>query len=131
MVTPLKKLLNMDFDSAVSNVEKVIVEEGFSHLLTKHIDEILKTKLGLEEYPRYTVVLACSPHMAKAALDVSKDVGLLFPCSFSIYEENGEIWIGHISIMKMAPFLGLAPQREMQPVISMTGKAVEACWKKF
>jgi uncharacterized protein (DUF302 family) len=131
MVEPLKKVLDMNFEEAVKHVEKVIVEQGFSHMLTKNIDDIIKTKLGIDNYPRYTIILACAPQFAKAALDVSKNVGLLFPCSFAVYEDQGKVWVGHVSIMKIAPEVGLAPADKMGPVIEMTGAAVRAAWEKF
>ncbi|MFX1496023.1 MAG: DUF302 domain-containing protein [Promethearchaeota archaeon] len=130
MVDILKKALSMDFNDAVERVEKIIVEEGFSHMLTKSIDEIFKKKLGID-YDRYTIILACGPEFAKAALDVSKNVGLLFPCSFVIYEENGKVYVSHTSIMKVAPEAGLAPADKMKTVIEMTSKAVHAAWDRF
>jgi len=130
MVDILKKELNMDFDKAVERVEKIIVEEGFSHMLTKSIDEIFKKKLGID-YDRYTIILSCGPEFAKGALDVSKNVGLLFPCSFVVYEETGKVYVSHASIMKIAPEAGLAPADKMKPVIEMTGKAVHAAWIRF
>jgi uncharacterized protein (DUF302 family) len=130
MVDILKKELKMEFDAAVAHVEKIIVEEGFSHMLTKSIDQIFKKKLGID-YDKYTIILACGPNFAKAALDVSKNVGLLFPCSFVVYEENGKVYVSHASIMKIAPEAGLAPLDKMKPVIEMTGKAVHAAWDRF
>ncbi|MFX1356749.1 MAG: DUF302 domain-containing protein [Promethearchaeota archaeon] len=130
MVDILKKELNMEFNAAVAHVEKIIVEEGFSHMLTKSIDEIFKKKLGIE-YDRYTIILACAPQYAKAALDVSKNVGLLFPCSFVVYEEDGKVYVSHSSIMKIAPEVGLAPLDQMKPVIEMTGKGVHTAWERF
>ena len=121
----------MDFDEAVKHVEKIIVEEGFSHMLTKSIDTIFKQKLGVKVYPRYTIILACAPKFAKAALDVSKNVGLLFPCSFTVFEDEGKVYAGHASIMKIAPEVGLAPADEMKPVIEMTGEAVHRAWERF
>lgn len=120
----------MSFDDAVAHVEKIIVEQGFSHMLTKSIDQIFKKKLGID-YDKYTIILACAPEFAKAALDVSKNVGLLFPCSFVVYEENGKVYVSHTSIMKVAPEAGLAPLEEMKPVIEMTGRGVHAAWERF
>lgn len=131
MVEYLKKAVNMDFDSAVKYVEKVAQEEGFSVLLTKDIDAIFKKKLNIKDYPRYTIILACSPKYAKAALDVSKFVGLLFPCSFVVYEENDKVFIGHISIMKITPEIGLASAEAMAPVIKMTGEGVHRIWDRL
>ena len=131
MVDILKKELKMDFDSAVKRVEKIVSEEGFSVMLIKPIDEIFKMKLGLKDYPKYTTILACGAQFAKAAMDVSKDVGLLFPCSFVVYEEGEKIYVSHTSIMKIAPEIGLASYEDMKPVIEMTGKAVHAAWDRF
>ncbi|MBD3212016.1 MAG: DUF302 domain-containing protein [Candidatus Lokiarchaeota archaeon] len=130
MVDFLKKEMDMDFDKAVEKVEKIIQEEGFSHMLTKEIDKIFKKKLGVD-YSRYTIILACAPEFAKGALDVSKNVGLLFPCSFVVYEDEGKVIVSHVSIMKIAPEVGLAPADEMQSVIEMTGKAVHKAWDRF
>lgn len=131
MVEVLKKEVSMDFDEAVKHVEKIIKEEGFGILLTKSIDEMIKTKLGLGGYPRYTIILACAPELAKMALDVSKDVGNLFPCSFVVYEYANKVVISHVSIMKIAAEMGLAPANQMAPVIRKTGEKVHAAWARF
>ncbi|MCP4214005.1 MAG: DUF302 domain-containing protein [bacterium] len=128
MVEPLKKTVDMTFEQAVERIETLIVEQGFSHIATKRLDNIFKEKLGIEDYPQYAMILGCGAEFAKAALDVSKDVGLLFPCSFVVYVEEDKVWVGHISIMKIAPALGLAPAAAMAPVIEKTGTAVHMIW---
>jgi uncharacterized protein (DUF302 family) len=115
----------------VNHIKEIVEEEGFNVMLVKDIDKIFKKKLDIESYPRYTIILACGPEFAKGALDVSKNVGLLFPCSFVVYEDEGKIFVGHISIMKIAPEIGLAPADEMEPVIKMTGEAVHKAWDRF
>jgi len=130
MVDILKKELNMDFDEAVKHVEKIVIEEGFSHMLTKPIHSIFKQKLGIN-YPKYTIILACAPELAKGALDVSKNVGLLFPCSFVVYEDEGKVFVAHTSIMKVAVEASLADKDAMAPVIEMTGKKVHVAWDKI
>ena len=42
MTVPLKKELYKEFSDAVQHTEKMVAEEGFSILMTKSIDEILK-----------------------------------------------------------------------------------------
>lgn len=125
----LKKKIEMDFESAVKYVEKRVVQGGFNVMLVKSIDEIIETKLGLNNYPKYSMILACSPEFAKMALDVSKLNGLLFPCSFVVYENEGEIIVGHISIMKISAIIGLTETEEMNEVIEKTGEAVDLIWK--
>lgn len=62
VVVVLKKEVKMDFETAVKHVENAVTGADMSILLTKSIDAILRKKLGVMEYPRYTIVLACAPH---------------------------------------------------------------------
>ena len=120
----------MDFDEAVKHVEKTISQEGFSILFTKSINDMMK-KLGLANCPQYTIILACATELAKMALDVSKDVGNLFPCSFAVYEDEGKRFVSHVSIMKIAAAVGLAPRDQMASVIDKTGEKVHKAWDRF
>ncbi len=124
----LLKEVSMNFEKAVEKLQDACANNGFSVLATKNLDKIFKKALDLDEYDRYTFVLACSPSLAKMALDVSKKVGLLFPCSFVVYEEDGKVFVGHASIMKAAVELGLAPEDDMAPVLEETGKRIGKVW---
>ncbi|MEN8153383.1 MAG: DUF302 domain-containing protein [Acidobacteriota bacterium] len=129
MIEPLIKRSKTGFDETVKDLENLISENGFVHMLTKDIDKVIKDGFNLKEYSRYTIILACSPEFAKAALDVTKSAGLLFPCSFTVYEEDSKVFIGHISTMKMTVELGLAAYKDMRPVIEETAKAVNSIWE--
>ncbi|MHA1946132.1 MAG: DUF302 domain-containing protein [Candidatus Hodarchaeales archaeon] len=131
MVEILRKELEMDFDSAVKHIEKVVSDEGFSVLMVKAIDEVIKNKLGVEDYPKYTSIMACGADLAKMALDVSKDVGTLFPCSFVVYEEDNKVMVAHVSIMKMSTELGIVSKDKMAHVIEETSIRVQSAWGKF
>ncbi|MHA1211961.1 MAG: DUF302 domain-containing protein [Candidatus Heimdallarchaeota archaeon] len=131
MVDILKKELAMSFDDAVAHVEKLLTEGGFNVMLSKALDEMLKKAFGMPEYPRYTFILACSPELAKMGLEASFNVGLVYPCSFVVYEEDGKIIVSHASIMKIAKEVGLASAEAMDPVIEKTGKIVHAVWNRF
>ena len=131
MVDVLHKQVPYGFDEAVKKVEDACVSEGFGLQLTKGVHDIFKQKLGIDNYPRYTVILVCNPHLAKRALDISKDMGTIFPCSFTVYEENGKVMIAHTSIMKIGVEIGLAPQEEMESLIEETGKLIRKVWDKI
>ncbi len=131
MVDILKKEVTKNFDAAVEHVVEICQKEGFTVMLTKSIDGILKKKLGVTDFPRYTTILACGPKLAKMALEASLNVGLLFPCSFVVYEENDKIYVSHASIMKIAKEVGLASAEAMDPVIELTGKMVYKAWEQF
>ncbi|MFO7836237.1 MAG: DUF302 domain-containing protein [Candidatus Thorarchaeota archaeon] len=127
----LRKEVSTDFDRTVEKVENTCHENDFSVLLTKDVDEIFRKKLDIQDYDRYAFVLACAAPLAKMALDVSKDAGLLFPCSFVIYEEDGNVFVAHASIMKAAVELGLAPEDEMAPVLEETGRRIHKLWDEL
>ena len=130
MVDYLKKVVDVSFDEAVKKVKEAAESEGFGVMLVKSISDIFKKKLGID-YPKYTIILACKPQYAKGALDASIHMGLLFPCSFVVYEEDGNVIVSHISIMKIGPEIGLAPADKMAPVIKMTGEGVHKVWDKI
>ena len=130
MVDILRKEVQKSFDETVNHVKSVVEEEGFTVLLVKAIDEVIKKKLG-DNIPRYTTILACGADLAKMALEVSLNVGTLFPCSFVVFEEEGKVIVAHVSIMKIAAELELASPEKMVPVITETGKRVQAVWQKI
>jgi uncharacterized protein (DUF302 family) len=126
----LRKELNKSFDDAVSHVESLVTEGGFTVLLTKGMHEMFKKKLGID-YPRRTFILACNAELAKMAMDASTNMALVMPCSFVVSEEEGKVIVTHTSIMKMGVELGFAPEDPMQPVIEKTGTMVHAVWDKI
>lgn len=127
----LRKELDMDFDDAVKYVEGLIEEGGFTILLTKGMHDMFKKKLGIDDYPKRTFILACSADLAKKAVEVSKDMSLVMPCSFVVAEEDGTVVVTHSSIMKMGVELGFAPKDAMQPVIEETGVRVHKVWDRI
>lgn len=127
----LRKELAMEFDDAVKHVERIATDGGFSTLLIKEMHDIFKMKLGVEDYPKITFILACAADLAKKAVDVSKEMALLMPCSFVVTEEEGKVTVMHTSIMKMGVELGFAPEDGMRPVIEETGRRVHAVWDKL
>jgi uncharacterized protein (DUF302 family) len=127
----LRKEVNMSFEDAVKRVEELAEEGGFTILLTKGMHDMFKKKLGIDDYPRRTFILACSADLAKKAMDVSSDMSLVMPCSFVVSEEDGRIIVTHSSIMKMGVELGFAPEEPMRPVIEETSTRVHKVWDRI
>jgi uncharacterized protein (DUF302 family) len=130
MVDVLRKDVPYGFEEAVKRVEDACVSEGFGVQLTKGIHDIFKKKLGID-YPRYTTIMVCNPQFAKRALDISKDMGTIFPCSFTVYEEEGKVKVAHTSIMKIGVEIGLASMEDMKELIEDTGKRVRKVWDRI
>ncbi|MBN2150160.1 MAG: DUF302 domain-containing protein [Candidatus Lokiarchaeota archaeon] len=130
MVEVLKKELALPFDDAVKAVEKAATEAGFMVMMVKPIHEVFKQKLGVD-YPRYTMLCVCGADIAKMALDAAKEAGALFPCSFVVYEDGGKVYAMHVSTMKSAVELRLAPAGAMQPAIEEAGKRTRKVWERI
>lgn len=131
MVEILKKELDCSFEEALDRAKAEISKE-FSVMMVKSIDEVIKKKLDIADYPlKYTTILACNPEIAKMALDVSEDVGTLMPCSFVVYEKEERVFVAHVSIMKIAPEVGITGEEKMKTIIDKTGEKVSKVWEKI
>ena len=131
MVEPIIKISGSNFEETITLIEELLEIEGFVVMGKKNIDDVIKSKLGIKNYSRYTIILACKPELAKGALDASKMSGLLFPCSFVVFEDEEKVKIGHISIMKIIPDIGLATYEKMGPVIEETSGYISKIWEKL
>lgn len=130
MIEVLKKKVSLHFEEAVEKIERLSAEAGFTVMLTKALHEIFKQKLKIE-YPKYTFIQVCNAQLAKRVFDISKDARVLFPCSFVVYEEDGNVVIAHTSVMRAITELRLVPKDEMAPIIEETGRRVRELWEKI
>ncbi len=81
-------LLNLSHDDAIGHVIDALKREGFGVLTRIDIDKAFKEKLGANFRP-YTILGACNPGLAHAALSARPDIGLMLPCNVTI-EANDE-----------------------------------------
>ncbi len=124
--------LEMGHEEAVEYVRKVCEKNGFGILVEFSPSEVLNKKVGADKDPYY-VLGACNAKVADKALDITMKIGGLFPCNMVIWEqEPGVQTVYHISIMKAARLLGIAPDNEdWQAIIDETGKNVEAVFEEL
>ncbi|MFX0044799.1 MAG: DUF302 domain-containing protein [Candidatus Hermodarchaeota archaeon] len=127
----MRKEVQMSFEDTVKRIETLSEEEGFTILLTKGMHDMFRMKLGIDDYPRRTFILACSADLAKKAMDVSTDMSHVMPCSFVVSEEEGKVVVSHSSIMKMGAELGFAAEAPMKAVIEETGERVHKVWDRL
>jgi uncharacterized protein (DUF302 family) len=122
--------LHMDHEEAIEHVREAFTEAGFGVATEFSASEMLNEKIGADRDPYY-VLGACNPNMADRALDASDmKVGGLFPCNVVIWEEEpGVQTVYHVSIMKIARLVGMAPDDEtMADIVADTGELVEKAW---
>ncbi len=124
--------LKMEHDEAVEYVREVCKKNGFGTIAEFSPSEVLNKKLGVDHAPYY-VLGACNPRLADKALHETPKIGGLFPCNVVIWEEEpGVQVVYHVSIMKIAKLLGIAPDNQAwQEILDETGKSVKAVFDEL
>lgn len=101
------------FDEARARVEEALKAEGFGILTEIRVDEKLREKLGVEGYPRYSILGACNPQLAHRALELEPELGLLLPCNVIVYEHGGRT---RVAAMNPLAALGLVGNPALEEV---------------
>lgn len=108
-----KRTVSGEFEAVVDAVETALSEEGFGVLCEIPVDEKLTAKLGLEEYPKYRILGACSPPHAHEALDHEPDLGTLLPCNVVVYENDEDVVVSAVNPTAM---LSVVDNPDLDPV---------------
>jgi uncharacterized protein (DUF302 family) len=125
--------LKMAHDEAIEHVREAFTEAGFGVAVEFSASELLNEKIDAGRDPYY-VLGACNPNMADRALDASDNrIGSLFPCNVVIWEvEPGVQEVYHVSIMKIARLIGIAPDDdEWSSIVERTGDLVDEAWSNL
>ena len=125
-------VLEMGHEEAIEHVREVCEEVGFGIPVEFSPSELLNEKVDADRDPYY-VLGACNPNIANQALDETMRIGGLFPCNMIVWEEEpGRQRVYHVSIMKIARLLGMAPDNEAwDDIIDTTGELVEETFERF
>ncbi|UHQ95139.1 DUF302 domain-containing protein [Haloterrigena alkaliphila] len=125
--------LEMDHEEAIEHVREVFTDAGFGVPVEFSPSELLNEKVDADRDPYY-VLGACNPAVADRALEVSDGkLGALFPCNVVIWEEEpGQQRVYHVSIMRIARLVGMAPDDdEMAEIVAETGELVDTAFEEL
>ncbi len=123
----------MAHEEAIEHVREVFTDAGFGVPVEFSPSELLNEKVDADRDPYY-VLGACNPAVADRALDASDGkLGALFPCNVVVWEEEpGRQRVYHVSIMRIARLVGVAPDdEEMADIVAETGDLVDAAFEEL
>ncbi|WP_207592980.1 DUF302 domain-containing protein [Halomontanus rarus] len=126
-------VLEMDHEDAIEHVREVFTEAGFGIPVEFSPSELLNEKVEADRDPYY-VLGACNPAVADRALEASDgELGALFPCNVVVWEEEpGRQRVYHVSIMRIARLVGMAPDDdEMADIVAETGELVDNAFEEL
>ena len=125
--------LRMEHDEAIEHVREAFTDAGFGVATEFSASEMLNEKVDAGRDPYY-VLGACNPEVADRALDASDGhIGALFPCNMIVWqEEPGVQRVYHVSIMRIARLVGLAPDDDTwDDIVADTGDYVDECFSRL
>jgi uncharacterized protein (DUF302 family) len=122
--------LAMEHGAAVDHVREAFSDAGFGVACEFSASDLLNEKIDAGRDP-YHVLGACNPAIADRALDASDSrIGALFPCNVVVWEaEPGTQVVYHVSIMRIARLVGMAPNDEAWAgIVAETGEYIDDAW---
>ena len=119
--------LEMSHEDAIEHVRDVFTDAGFGVPVEFSPSEMLNEKVDADRDPYY-VLGACNPDVADRALEATDNqLGALMACNVVVWEEEpGRQRVYHVSIMRIARLVGMAPDNEeMADIVADTGELVD------
>ena len=125
-------VLSMDHEEAIEHVRAVCLDVGFGIPVEFSPSNLLNEKVDANRDPYY-VLGACNPALANRALEVTPKIGGLFPCNMIIWQEaDRKQRVYHVSIMKIARLIGIAPESdEWDAIVKETGAMVSKTFDRL
>jgi len=83
--------MDIPCDEAIDTVTKALDAEGFRVLTKIKIDQAFRGEMGTHFRP-YTILGACNAQLARAALTIAPEIGLMLPCNVTVEADiNGSV----------------------------------------
>jgi len=113
------KTVRLTFDAALLRVTEELQKEGFGVLTEIDVKATMKKKLDADMAP-YRILGACNPQLARRALAVEPEMGLLLPCNVVVrQDESGKV---HVDFMDPDSVLGLVNRPEVTQLAAEVGQ---------
>ena len=110
---------------AIEAVTAALAEQGFGVLSTIDVQATLQAKLGVE-VDAYTILGACNPGLAHAALSANPEVGLLLPCNVTVRRAEGRTIVQAVDPGALLGVAAGATDTELDHTASEAGSRLRA-----
>ena len=79
------------YDEAIDSITEALEAEGFDVLTRIDVDRAFRDEIGTHFRP-YTILGACNLQLARAALTIVPEIGLMLPCNVTVEADlNGSV----------------------------------------
>jgi uncharacterized protein (DUF302 family) len=112
--------LDLPFDEAVPRVKAAFKEQGFGILTEIDIKATLKEKIDAD-VASYIILGACNPELARRALAIEPEIGLLLPCNVVVRQSEGKVLVHALDPGVMVSIPG---RPELQGIADEAGRRV-------
>jgi uncharacterized protein (DUF302 family) len=75
--------LDASYDAAIDAITEALEAEGFAVLTRVDIDRAFRDEIGTHFRP-YTILGTCNAQLARAALTIAPEIGLMLPCNVTV-----------------------------------------------
>jgi uncharacterized protein (DUF302 family) len=114
--------LDTSYEDAIARVKEALQAEGFGTLTEIDVQATLQAKLGVD-MERYAILGVCNPPLAHRALGVTRDVGLLLPCTVVVREQDHGVLVQALDPAIIASVPGLP---DLEPIAAEAGARIQA-----
>jgi uncharacterized protein (DUF302 family) len=109
------------YEQALPRVVEALSAEGFGVITEIDVKKTMKDKLGAD-VPPHTILGACNPALAHAALQVEPDIGVLLPCNVVVYA-TGEGT--RVTAVNAGAMLGMVDNDDLAPIAAQVQERLD------
>jgi uncharacterized protein (DUF302 family) len=106
------RYLDEPYDKALPRVVDALKAEGFGVITEIDMQKTLKAKLDVDVAP-HTILGACNPKLAHAALEIEPDLGVLLPCNVVVYATDRGT---RVTAVNAGTMLGMVGNEKLDPI---------------
>jgi len=115
------RYLDEPYESALPRVVEALKAEGFGVIAEIDVQKTIKEKLGVD-VPRHTILGACNPQFAHAALQVEPDLGVLLPCNVVVYATDSGT---RVTAVNAGMLLGMVGNDDLRPIAAQVQERLD------